>query len=243
VFVTVVVFWEWYTAGEGRRLIPPPSRIGQTVIDEQQLLWQVATATIFEALGGLAIGTAAGVVVAFAVARWVVVRDVLMPVAIGMSTIPLVAAAPILINWFGVLNPLSMMLMSALLVFFPIMVNTTRGLVEVPPASLELMRSYGSTAWQVLRMVRVPNMLPFFFTALKVASTLAYIGAIVGEYFGGNSRVLGKLVLASLNNGSYALAWAAILIGACAAIVTYVAVVLVERLVIPWSEVYRLGEP
>lgn len=243
VFVAVILFWEWYTAGEGRRLIPPPSRIGQAVVDEQQLLWQVASATIFEALGGLAIGTAAGVIVAFAVARWVVVRDVLMPVAIGMSTIPLVAAAPILINWFGVLNPLSMMLMSALLVFFPIMVNTTRGLVEVPPASLELMRSYGSTTWQVLRMVRVPNMLPFFFTALKVASTLAYIGAIVGEYFGGNSRVLGKLVLASLNNGSFSLAWAAILIGAAAAIATYVAVVLLERLVIPWSEVYRLGEP
>jgi NitT/TauT family transport system permease protein len=203
----------------------------------------VATATIFEALGGLAIGTAAGVLVAFAVARWVVVRDVLMPVAIGMSTIPLVAAAPVLINWFGVLNPLSMMLMSALLVFFPIMVNTTRGLVEVPPSSVELMRSYGSTTWQVLRMVRVPNMLPFFFTALKVASTLAYIGAIVGEYFGGNSRVLGKLVLASLNNGSFALAWGAILIGAGAAIITYVAVVLLERLVIPWAEVYRLGEP
>jgi NitT/TauT family transport system permease protein len=242
VFLALIVFWEWYTAGEGRRLIPPPSRIGQAAIDEQQLLWQVATATIFEALGGLAIGTAAGVAVAFAVARWVVVRDVLLPVAIGMSTIPLVAAAPILINWFGVLNPLSMMMMSALLVFFPIMVNTTRGLVEVPPSSLELMRSYASTPWQVLRMVRVPNMLPFFFTALKVASTLAYIGAIVGEYFGGNSRVLGKLVLASLNNGSFDLAWAAIIIGASAAIITYVAVVLIERLVIPWSEVYRINE-
>jgi NitT/TauT family transport system permease protein len=243
VFVALIAFWEWYTAGEGRRLIPPPTRIAQAAIDEQQLLWQVATATIFEALGGLAIGTVTGVAVAFAVARWVVVRDVLLPVAIGMSTIPLVAAAPILINWFGVLNPLSMMMMSALLVFFPIMVNTTRGLVEVPPASLELMRSLASTPWQILRMVRVPNMLPFFFTALKVASTLAYIGAIVGEYFGGNSRVLGKLVLASLNNGSFDLAWAAILIGASAAIITYVAVVLIERLVIPWHDVFRMAEP
>lgn len=242
VFVAAVVFWEWYTSGQTRNLIPGPSTIGRAIVEKSDILWQAATATIYEALGGLLIGTIAGVVVAFAIARWVILRDVLLPVAIGMSTIPLVAAAPILINWFGTLNPLSMMMMSALLVFFPIMVNTTRGLVEVHPASLELMRSYAASPTQTLRKVRVPNTLPFFFTALKVASTLAYIGAIVGEYFGGNTKVIGKQVLASLNRAENDLAWAAILIGATAAIVTYVAVVLVERLVIPWQSVYRADD-
>lgn len=242
VLVAAIAFWEWYTAGEGRRLIPGPSTIGQAIIEQRDLLWNVATATIYEALGGLAIGTLAGVMVAFAIARWVILRDVLLPVAIGMSTIPLVAAAPILINWFGTLNPLSMMMMSALLVFFPIMINTTRGLVEVSPSSLELMRSYAASPSHVLRKLRVPNMLPFFFTALKVASTLAFIGAIVGEYFGGNTKVIGKTVLASLNRGQNDLAWAAILIGAGAAIITYLGVVLIERLVVPWQAVYRIDD-
>ena len=78
------------------------------------------------------------------------------------------------------------MMMAALLVFFPITINVTRGLVEVQPAALELMRSYATTPGEVLRKVRIPNMLPFFFTALKVSTTLAFIGAIVGEYFGGH---------------------------------------------------------
>ena len=120
---------------------------------------------------GLAIGTALGLVVAFAAARWVdrarhppADRDRREP------PIPLIALAPILNNWFGLLNPLSKMVMAALLVFFPIFVSVTRGLVEVSPAALELMRSYATSDTEVLRKVRVPNMLPFFFTALKVGS-------------------------------------------------------------------------
>ena len=77
------------------------------------------------------------------------------------------------------------MAMASLLVFFPMVINVTRGLVEVHPASLELMRSYAAGSGAVLRKVRIPNVLPFFFTALKVGTTLAFIGAVVGEYFGG----------------------------------------------------------
>ena len=78
-------------------------------------------------------------------------------------------------------------MMAAILVFFPVMINVTRGLTQVEPAALELMRSYAASEWTVLRKVRIPNALPFFFTALKVGATLALIGAIVGEYFGGAS--------------------------------------------------------
>jgi NitT/TauT family transport system permease protein len=85
-----------------------------------------------------------------------------------------------------------------------------------------------------LRKVRVPNMLPFFFTALKVGATLSFIGAVVGEYFGGSSDVLGYLVLTSMSSGAFGLAWACILAGAFAAIVAYLLVSLVERFAIPW---------
>ena len=92
------------------------------------------------------------------------------------------------------------------------------------PSAIELMRSYATTPGQVLRKVRVPNMLPFFFTALKVGTTLAFIGAIVGEYFGGASKVIGKVVMTGISNGSFDLAWAGIVIGACGAIVAYLLV-------------------
>ena len=87
----------------------------------------------------------AGLAVAFWPRAGSTARDMLLPVAIGASAVPLVAAAPIIINWFGLLNPLSKMMMAALLVFFPIIINVTRGLVEVQPAALELMRSYAAT--------------------------------------------------------------------------------------------------
>ena len=132
------------------------------------------------------------------------------------------------------------MMMAALLVFFPVMINVTRGLVEVQPASLELMRSYAAGESAVLRKVRIPNMLPFLFTALKVGATLAFIGALVGEYFGGSSEVLGRIVLTSMSSGQFDLAWAGILIGAIAAIAAYLAVIsVVERMAIPWHASLR----
>ena len=185
-------------------------------------------------------GTIGGLLVAFATARWVTARDVLMPVAIASSASAdhrrradpeqLVRRAQ---------PAVSKMMMAALLVFFPVMINVTRGLTEVQPASLELMRSYAASETQVLRKLRVPNMLPFLFTALKVGATLAFIGAIVGEYFGGTSDVLGRVVLTAMSSGSYDLAWAGILIGAVGAIVAYLVISLIERMAIPWHSSLR----
>ncbi len=239
VFVAAIAIWEVATAGEGRRVIPPPSAIVDAVGRESELLLRAAMATFTEALGGLAIGTIAGILVGFATARWAIARDILMPLAVGASTIPLIAVAPIIGNWFGVLNPLSKMMMAALLVFFPVVINVIRGLVEVQPSQLELMRSYASSVAEVLRKVRVTNMLPFLFTALKVAVTLAFIGAIVAEYFGGTSAVIGRVVLTSMSSGRFDIAWAGIIIGALGAIGAYFVVVMAERLIIPWSPSLR----
>ncbi len=241
VVAAVIVAWELSTTGPGRHVIPPPSAILAALSSEQDLLQTSALATLYEALGGLAIGTVAGVAVAFATARWATARDLLLPLAVGASAVPLIAVAPILNNWFGVLDPFSKMMMAALLVFFPITANVTRGLVQVEPAALELMRSYASSEWEVLRRVRIPNMLPFFFTALKVSTTLAFIGAIVGEFYGGTSEVLGRVVLTSISGGSFDVAWAAILLGSLAAITCYVTVTLTERVAIPWYAALRSG--
>jgi NitT/TauT family transport system permease protein len=95
----------------------------------------------------------------------------------------------------------------------------------------------------VLRKVRVPNALPFFFTALKLGATLSLIGAIVGEYFGGSSLVLGRIIVQSASALRFDVTWAAILLGAATGIVFYLVIVAVERLVIPWHASLRSGEP
>jgi NitT/TauT family transport system permease protein len=239
VFVAGIAIWEIWTGGTGRRVLPPPSAIVGAFEEEGGVLWRSTLATLYEAYGGLLIGTIFGVAVAFATARWATARDALLPVAIAANSIPIIAIAPIINNWFGVLNPLSKMMMAALLVFFPVMINVTRGLVQVHPSALELMRSYATSDWEVLRKVRIPNALPFFFTALKVGTTLAFIGAIVGEYFGGTSEVLGRVIITSMSSGSFDVAWAGIILGAIAAIVSYLAVAALERIVMPWHAALR----
>jgi NitT/TauT family transport system permease protein len=235
VFVAVIVIWELGTSGPGRRVLPPPSAIIDAASTSQQALIKATLATFYEAIGGLVIGTLAGVGVAFAAARWIVAREIMLPFAVAASAIPIIAIAPLLNNWFGVINPVAKMAMAALLVFFPMVINVTRGLVEVDSSSLELMRSYAANPGEVLRKVRVPNALPYFFTALKVGTTLAFIGAVVGEYFGGTSEVLGQFVLTNMSSGSFDLAWAAILVGAFTAILAYSLVSFVERVALPWQ--------
>jgi NitT/TauT family transport system permease protein len=249
VFFGAIVIWEVAVTALDLKafLFPRPSAIGRALIENWGggsyalvTSWQ---ATIVEAMGGLVVGTVAGVAVALATSRWASARDALMPIAIAASAVPIVAFAPLMNNWFGTLSPLSKMMMAAALVFFPIMVNVTRGLIQVEPAAVELMRSYAATEWSFLRKVRVPNALPFFFTALKLATTLSLIGAIVGEYFGGSSLVLGRIIVQSSSALRFDITWAAVLMAAVTGIVLYLIVVAVERVVIPWHASMRGQAP
>ncbi len=226
--------------------LPAPSQISAALVDNwgagRWSLSRSAAATLFEAVGGLAIGTGAGLVVAFATARFATARELLLPLAIGASAVPIIAFAPLMNNWFGVLNPLSKMMIVAVLVFFPVVVNVVRGLTQVDPQALELMRSYAASEGTILRVLRVPNALPYFFTALKVSATLSLIGAIVGEYFGGSNDVLGRVIVQTASALRFDVTWAAILLGALTGIVFYLAIVAVERLVIPWHASIRGSE-
>jgi NitT/TauT family transport system permease protein len=245
VFLFGIVAWEAIVGAANLQafILPRPSAIIAALQENwgggRFAMLPSAQATLIEAVGGLVIGTIGGVTVAFITARWVTARAALLPVAIAAGAIPIIAVAPLMNNWFGVLSPLSKMMMAALLVFFPVMVNVTRGLVQVEPGSIELMRSYAASEGTVLRKVRIPNALPFFFTALKLGATLSLIGAIVGEYFGGASLVLGRIIVQSASALRFDVTWAAILLGAITGIVFYLAISAVERVVIPWHASVR----
>lgn len=246
VFVGVIVAWELVVGALSLKafILPQPSAIVAALRDNwaaggRFALSTSAWATLIEAIGGLAIGTIVGVVVALASARWATARGVLLPLAVAAGAVPIIAFAPLFNNWFGVLNPLSKAMMAAVLVFFPVMANVIRGLVQVPPAALELMRSYAATDWTILRLVRIPNALPYFFTALRLGATLSLIGAVVGEYFGGASFVLGRIVVQSASALRYDVTWAAILLMAGTGIVLFGAISFLERLAIPWHASVR----
>jgi NitT/TauT family transport system permease protein len=240
VFVGGIGLWEVLTRAFNVRtfILPAPSAIAGALAENWNGgRWPLAPsvmATLWEAMGGLLIGGLLGVAVAFGVSRWMTVRDAILPIAVAANAIPIIAIAPIFNNWFGVLNPLSKMMIAALLVFFPIMINVTRGLTQVESAALELMRSAAASEWQVITKLRVPNALPFFLTALKVSTTLSLIGAVVGEYFGGASLVIGRVVVQSASALRFDVTWAAILLVAISGVVLYVAIIGLERVLIPW---------
>ena len=157
-----------------------------------------------------------------------------MPYAIAANAVSIIAFAPITNNWFGLLSPWSKMAIAAVLCFFPVLVNMLRGLTSVRPAQIELMRSYAAGEVQIFRRVRIPNSLPYLFSALKVATVLAMIGAIVGDYFGGSQEALGIQIRRFAGIFAFREAWAAITVASILGIAFYAAVALVERFTMSW---------
>ncbi len=245
VFVGGLALWELVVRGLDiqRFLLPPPSDIAATLITQWPRLSEAGLNTLVEAVGGFAIGLTAGVIVALATARFAFARGALMPFAIAANAVPIVAFAPIMNNWFGVTSPVSKMMIVAVLVFFPVMINTVRGLLSAEPAALEMMRSYAASEVDTFRKVRAPAALPFFFTALKVAATLSLIGAIVGEYFGGSNLVLGRVIVESAAFLRFSEAWAAIVIVSAMGISFYLIILAIERAVMPWHASARSSRP
>ena len=227
--------------GARRPVVPHPSVIAGSLATEWGTLAKGILYTGTEAVVGLLVGVAFGTVAGLATARWASARDVLLPVAIGASTIPIIAFAPITLNWFGPESLLPRMTIVAVMCFFPVMVNTVRGLTNVEPAALELFSSYAAGDSQMLGKLRVPNALPYWFTALRIATTLSVIGAVVGEFFGGPLYSLGIYITLETGHSRYPSAWAAIVLACGMGIVLYLAAVGLERLVMPWRSAREMA--
>ena len=220
-------------------LLPRPSDIVRAFFTDRHTLWPAGWYTFKEALGGFVVGSTLGIIGATFVGRFKTVGTAFMPIAIAANAVPIIAFAPIFDVWFNPLSPHSKMAIAAVLCFLPVMVNTLRGLQSANPRQIELMRSYAASDLEIWRRVRVPTALPFVFTALKVASVLAMIGAIVGEYFGGAFTALGVLINSDAQIFHFVTAWAGILLASLLGLTLYGAVVLAERLLVRWAPAVR----
>jgi NitT/TauT family transport system permease protein len=237
VFAGALVGWELFVRVLGLKqfILPSPLAIATAVGTYFPELWAAATYTLVEILLGLLLGVVAGLLGGVATARYGSFRESVLPFAIAANSVPIIAFAPIFNNWFGIDKQISKAMIAAVIVFFPVMINTVRGLSSASPAALELLRSYAASDATVFRKVRIPAALPFVFTALRVATTLATIGAIVGEYFGAPRVSLGQYIVTYSSYLNFERSWAAIVFACVIGIGLYTAVVVAEGVVAPWT--------
>ena len=236
--VGLLASWEVAVRALGIKqfILPSPLAIANAWVTYLPELYAAARYTFLEILAGLLIGATAGIVVGTLTARYRFMQDSLMPFAVAASSVPILAFAPLFNNWFGLDQQLSKAMVAAVLCFFPVMINTVRGLTTVDPRALELLRSYAAPESVVFRKLRVPNALPFVFTSLRLAVTLATIGAVVGEYFAAPRSSLGQYIATYSAFLNFERSWAAIVFACIIGIGLYLVVAIIERIVMPWHD-------
>jgi NitT/TauT family transport system permease protein len=175
-------------------LLPTPEQVWAKflAVAADGTLWEHTRVTLAEILGGLALGLATATVLGYSLAKSPVAERFLSPYIVASQSVPIVALAPLLIVWFG-FGLLSKVLVCALTIFFPVVINTIVGVRSVEEDLLDLMRSLQASRWQIFRYLEVPAALPVLMGGLKIGVTLSVIGAVVGE-FAQSDRGLGFLV-------------------------------------------------
>ena len=239
--VTVLILWEMTVRlfGVPPVILPPPTEIAVTLAANGALLWGDFVQTVVKgALTGYVIGCAAAVGMAVAVDRSPFLQRGLLPVGSFMAALPIIGTAPILVMWFG-FGWQSKAAVVVLMVFFPMLVNAVAGLKSADRMQRDLMETYAASYWQSLVKLRLPAAMPLVFNGLKIASTLALIGAIVAEFFGSPTRGLGFRISTSVGQLQLGMVWAGITVAALAGSAFYFAVAWAERRVTFWHPSQR----
>lgn len=212
-------------------VLPGPSDIASEFSTYADAITSAALVTGRNALFGLLIGAALGILLAVLAAAFRLLDLLAAPVVTALSVVPIVALAPVLYSMYGASSEQARVIVAALAVFVPVYVNTLRGLGQVLPVHRDLMRALAATPQQVARTVTVPTAVPFVFTGLRMASSLAVISAIVAEYFGGPRSGIGSFITTAAAGSNYAQAWAYVLGGIVVGLLFYAVTAYAEHLV------------
>jgi NitT/TauT family transport system permease protein len=239
--LAVVVLWEGVVRAFAvpEVILPAPSVVAATVVARFGLLWSDFVQTIVRgALSGYAMGCGAAVAVAVLVDRSPFLTRGLLPVGNFVAALPIVGVAPIMVTWFG-FGWQSKAAVVFAMVFFPVLVNTVAGLAATERMQRDLMRTYAASYWQTLFKLRLPAAMPFVFNGLKIATTLAVIGAIVAEFFGSPTRGMGFRISTAVGSLALPMVWAQIFMAALAGSLFYGFVALIEQRVTFWHPSQR----
>jgi len=239
--VTLLVLWEGVVRGlqVSPVILPAPTEIGATIAASLPILWGDFVQTIVKgALSGYVIGCSAAVATAIAIDRSPFLQRGLLPVGNFIAALPIVGTAPILVMWFG-FDWQSKAAVVVVMVFFPVLVNTVAGLAASERMQRDLMATWSASYWQTLWKLRLPAAMPFIFNGLKIATTLALIGAIVAEFFGSPTRGMGFRISTAVGQLALPLVWAEIAVAALAGSAFYGLVATIERGVTFWHPSQR----
>lgn len=189
-------------------LLPSPIAIGSQLLLAPQLIAAATATTGGNALVGFVGGAILAVVLAALASRIPVLDEASAPLVAAVAVLPIVSVAPVLYTMFGADSQGPRQVVAGIAVFAPVFLNTLRGLRQVRPVHRDLMRALAASPWQLTRSVTVPGALPYVFTGLNVASSLAVISALVAEYFGGPQDGLGSAITTAAATSATATAWA-----------------------------------
>ncbi len=239
--ITLIAMWQVLVTmlGVSPIILPAPSAIAATFASSIPTLFADFNQTIIK---GALTGYIAGMIAAFAVALLADRSDFLtkgiLPVGAFMAALPIVGTAPIFVKWLGS-DWESKAAVVGVMVFFPILVNTVAGLKDTSAMQRDLMRTYGAGYWPSLFKLRLPAAMPFIFNGLKIATTLALIGAIVAEFFGSPTVGMGFRISTSVGQLAMDMVWAEIVVAALAGSAFYGAMALIEKRVTFWHPSQR----
>jgi ABC-type nitrate/sulfonate/bicarbonate transport system permease component len=232
--VLALAVWEiWVRIDDTPRwFLPAPSAVARTIARDRNLLLENAWVTLREVLVGFAMAVVAGVVVAVAIDGSRLVARTLYPIIVASQAVPIVALAPLLLIWFGH-GLLPKVIVTALIAFFPIAVNTVDGLRSADRETLDLLRTLGAGRWARFRLVKFPGALPFLFSGARIGIAVAVIGAVFGELVGAEAG-LGHLMTLSSANLRTDRVFACVVVLTIMAVGLFSLVGIAERVALPW---------
>lgn len=236
-FFLIIGIWEFLVRifSIPEYLLPTPSAIAVDFYKSIGSLLFHAGVTFWEAFLGFIVANVLGVLTAIAFTHSKTLEKSLYPFAIALKTTPIVAMAPLLILWFG--NGIfSKVAAAALIAFFPSIVNTIKGLKSIDTEALDLFKSISASKWQIFKKLRFPTALPYIFSALKISTSLAIVGAIVGEFVGANKGI-GFVILISSYHLEIVKMFSAIIAAALTGIIFFWIVSFIEKRIIFWTDI------
>ena len=238
----ILALWHFYVVllDLPEIVMPLPGVVLDAIIEEWDLLWSESWPTFLECVYGFALSVALGIPIAVAVTASRRLNLMFYPILIATQSIPKIAIAPIVLVWFGT-GLESKLAIAFFVAFFPMVIDTATGLRSTPPDLLDLARSLKCSPLQIFWKIQFPSALPFIFSGAKVAVTLAVIGALLGEFIG-STEGLGNLLLVANSQVNAPLVWASLTFLSMLGMVLFAAVVLAERILMPWPTAFITAE-
>lgn len=233
-FIVILYFWQFFTKffHIPEYILPAPSQIAVSFQKSSGIFLKHTLVTSGEIISGFIIGATLGVVLAIFISASKILLKTIYPLIISVQSLPKLALAPLFVIWFG-FGVLPKIIITALVVFFPVMINTIKGLFSVSSDLLDFMKSLRASKSQILFKIQIPFSLPYLFTGLKISSTLAVVGAIIGEFVGAD-KGLGYLIMISSTNLNTSYMFVALILLAVIGLLLFGLIGLLERVILPW---------